>query len=60
MMRKMRLLQYGAGVIASFLVAALPCAGTQTYSASGLVVNVSPGRNEVVVSMQEIPGIWAP
>jgi protein SCO1/2 len=53
---KKHTLQYGAGIIASLLLAALPGAGAQTYPASGLVVQVIPERNEFVVSMQEIPG----
>jgi Cu/Ag efflux protein CusF len=56
MKRKKLHLQYGAGIIAALLLAALPGAAAQTYPASGLVVKVSPERNEFVVSMQEIPG----
>jgi protein SCO1/2 len=56
MKRKKSTLRYGAGIIAALMLAALPGAGAQTYSTSGLVVQVSPERNELVVSMQEIPG----
>src|SRR5690242_13390235 len=55
MRRKRRMHQYGAGIIAAILFAALPVSA-QTHSASGLVVTVNPERNEFVVSMQEIPG----
>ena len=52
---KRRIHRHGAGIIAAILLVALPAAA-QSHSASGLVVNVSPERNELVVSMQEIPG----
>ncbi len=55
MKRKKRLLQYGAGIVALILFAALP-ASAQTHSASGLVVKVNAERNQFVVSMHEIPG----
>jgi protein SCO1/2 len=53
---KTHTLQCGAGIIASLLLASLPATGAQTYSTSGLVVKVTPERNDFVVSMQEIPG----
>ncbi len=43
-------------MIAALFLLALLCAGAQTYSAAGLVLKVNPERNEIVVSMQEIPG----
>jgi len=56
MARNLRLLQSGAGIVAALLLFALPGAGAQTYPGAGLVLKVSPERNEFTVSMQEIPG----
>ncbi len=46
-----------AGVlIAAFLLCARLAAGAQTYGASGLVLKVDRQHDEILVSMQEIPG----
>ncbi len=43
-------------MIAALLLVASPGRGSQTYAGVGLILNVSPERNEIVVSMKEIPG----
>jgi protein SCO1 len=56
MKRKTRLLQYWAGMLAALLLFAMRGAGAQTYQGAGLVLTVGTDHNELVVSMQEIPG----
>ncbi len=56
MKRRAQLLT-GVGVaIVSLLVLASPGAATQSYAGTGLVLKVIPERNEIVLSIQEIPG----
>lgn len=56
MKRKARLPVQVAWAIVALLVFASPSTGTQNYAGAGLVLKVIPERNEIVLSMQEIPG----
>jgi protein SCO1 len=51
-----RRLEFTAYILASVFFITLPAVGAQTYPGAGLVLNVNPEHNEIVVSMQEIPG----
>ncbi len=56
MKRHLRFLITGAMMLEVLMLAALPGWGAQSYAGAGLVLKVNPKQNEVVVSMQEIPG----
>lgn len=56
MRRSAVLLARGAGLAAAVQIIFLPCWAAQTHAGEGLVLRVNPERNEVVVSMKEIPG----
>jgi protein SCO1 len=56
MTHKSRRPKCAAGIVAMIFLAAPLCMGAQTYSGTGLVLKVNPQHNELVVSMQEIPG----
>jgi len=51
-----RLLESGTKCVAALLLFGGLALGAQTYPAAGLVMKVNADRNEVVVSMREIPG----
>lgn len=56
MTQKRQAFASGLATIAALLLTALPGTGAQTYSGTGVVLQVHPERSEIVVSMQEIPG----
>lgn len=56
MIQQMNRFKCAAGVFAALLLIALPGVAAQSYPGAGLVVKVNPERNELVVSMQGIPG----
>jgi protein SCO1/2 len=51
------LLGWGIGSLVAIALTVLPCPAAQTYAAQGLVLRVDLERNELVVSMSEIPGV---
>lgn len=57
MTRKAQVLDCGLAIIGALSLAGLPVARAQTYSGAGLVLQVNPERNEIVLSMKEIPGV---
>ncbi len=56
MNRSPRILACGAGAVVALQFLVAPSVGAQTYAGEGLVLQVSPERNELIVSMKEIPG----
>ncbi len=56
MAQNIRMLRCAAGFLVALMLTVLPAVGAQSYPGAGLVLKINPEHNEVVVSMQEIPG----